>query len=63
MKEYDSLDQSQSEGTLDTNKNYYVYILLCIIAILMVFLFIKFGSSAEPVASGTIDQSGGGFFY
>jgi hypothetical protein len=63
MKEYESLDQSQSEGTLDTNKNYYVYILLCIIAILMVFLFIKFGSSAEPVASGTIYQSGGGFFY
>ena len=63
MKEYESLDQSQSEGTIDTNKNYYVYILLCIIAILIVFLFIKFGSSAEPVASGTMYQSGGGFFY
>lgn len=63
MKEYESLDQSQSEGTLDTNKYYYVYILLCIIAILIVFLFIKFSSSAEPVASGTMYQSGGGFFY
>ena len=66
MKEYETLDQSQSEVTIDTNKNYYVYILLFIIAILIVFLFIKFGSSAsstEPVASGTMYQSGGGFFY
>jgi len=62
MSEYESLDQSQSEGTIETNKNYYVYILLCIIAILIIFLFIKFSSSSSTTQQ-PMYQSGGGFFY
>jgi len=30
MKEYESLYQSQSEVTLDTNKNYYLYFFICL---------------------------------
>ena len=62
MSEYETLDQSQSEGTIETNKNYYVYILLCIIAILIIFLFIKFSSSSSTTQQ-PMYQSGGGFFY
>jgi hypothetical protein len=64
LKEYDTLDKTQSQGTIETNKNYYVYILLCIVVILVVFLFIKFVSSStsQSVASGTLYQNGGGFF-
>ena len=67
MDEYDTLDKTQNEGAVETNKNYYVYVLLCIVAILILFLFIKFmssGSTTTPAAaSGTMYQSGGGFFY
>lgn len=65
MDEYNTLDKTQSEGAVETNKNYYVYVLLCIVAILIVFLFFKFmlTSSTQPVASGSMYQSGGGFFY
>jgi len=64
MDEYETLDKTQSEGTIQTNKNYYVYILLILFAILIIFLFVKFiSSSAPPVASGSMYQGGGGFFY
>ena len=63
MSEYETLDQAQSEGTIQTNKNYYVYILLCICVLLIIFLFIKFTSSSSTNSSGSsMYQSGGGFF-
>lgn len=63
MSEYETLDQAQSEGTIETNKNYYVYILLCICVLLIIFLFIKFFSSTPTNSStSSMYQSGGGFF-
>ncbi len=63
MDEYETLDKTQSQGTIETNKNYYVYILLCILAIIIVFLFIKFLTSSSSSSQQPIYQSGGGFFY
>ena len=64
LNEYDTLDQTQDEGTIVTNKNYYVYILLCILAVIILFLLIKFAvSSTEQESNISIYQSGGGFFY
>jgi hypothetical protein len=62
MDEYETLDQVQSEGTVETNKNYYVYILLCILAIIIVFLFVKFLTTSST-SQQPMYQSGGGFFY
>ena len=65
MDEYETLNKTQSQGTIQTNKNYYVYILLCIVAILIIFLFIKFiaSSSLSQQNIGPMYQSGGGIFY
>lgn len=65
LNEYETLDQTQSQGAIETNKNYYVYILLCILAIIIVFLFIKFSyssSSSTSYSQQSLYQSGGGFF-
>jgi len=64
MNEYDTLDKTQSQGTIQTNKNYYVYILLCIFVILILFLLVKFVASSSSVSTQqSMYQSGGGFFY
>jgi hypothetical protein len=63
MDEYETLDKTQSQGTIETNRNYYIYILLCILAIIIVFLFIKFLTSSSSSSQQPIYQSGGGFFY
>ena len=63
MDEYETLDKTQSQGTIETNKNYYVYILLCILVIIIVFLYIKFLTSSSSSSQQPMDQSGGGFFY
>lgn len=66
MDEYDTLDKTQSEGAIETNKNYYVYILLCIVAILIVYLFFKFmlsGSTSSTATASGFSGGGNGFFY
>jgi hypothetical protein len=63
MDEYESLDKTQTQGTIETNKNYYVYVLLCLLAILVVFLLVKFVASSSQQNSSSMYQSGGGFFY
>jgi hypothetical protein len=63
LDEYETLDKTQNQGTIQTNKNYYVYILLCLFAILIVFLLVKFVASSSQQNQGSMYQSGGGFFY
>ena len=65
LDEYETLDKTQTQGTIQTNKNYYVYILLVLFAILVIFLLIKFvaSSSSSQQNPGFIYQSGGGYFY
>jgi hypothetical protein len=65
LNEYDTLDLTQSEGSLVINKNYYMYIMLCILVILIVFLFIKFASpSLTQENSSQLYQGGSrGFLY
>jgi hypothetical protein len=64
LDEYETLDETQTQGTIETNKNYYVYILLSLFSILIIFLLVKFvASSSSQQNSGSMYQSGGGFFY
>ena len=65
LDEYETLDNTQTQGTIETNKNYYIYILLVLFAILIIFLLIKFvaSSSSSQQNPGFMYQSGGGFFY
>jgi hypothetical protein len=64
LDEYETLDETQTQGTIETNKNYYVYVLLCLFSILIIFLLVKFvASSSSQQTSGSMYQSGGGFFY
>jgi len=65
LNEYETLDKTQTQGTIVTNKNYYLYVLLCLFAILVVFLLVKFSvsSSSSQQNPSSMYQSGGGFFY
>ncbi len=58
LDEYQTLDEQQIEGSIHISQNYYSFILLMILAILVIFLLYKF-SIPSAQASTTIVQSGG----
>ena len=62
LNDYQTLDQDQTEGNLMINQNYYSFLLLLALAIVVIFLLYKFGmpSKASPgnLASPPL-QSGG----
>ena len=63
LLEYQTLDQTQVEGTIVTSKNYYMYILLCIVSVLVVILLFKFlGTNTGSQNTGSTLQSGGSNF-
>jgi len=51
IRSFDTLNQAYDEGTLNVNSNYYSYIALLLITILLIFLLIKFSLT---------NQQGGG---
>lgn len=60
LLEYQTLDQTQVEGNIVTTKNYYTYILLCIVSILVLVLLFKFfGANTATQNTGYMSQSGG----
>lgn len=63
LLEYQTLDQTQVEGSIVTSKNYYSYILLCIVSVLVVILLFKFlGTNTTTQNTGSMLQSGGSNF-
>ena len=59
LKEYQTLDQTQTEGSIMTNKNYYTYILLCALLLLILFLLFKYMASPTSQNTGYVAQTGG----
>lgn len=60
LLEYQTLDETQLEGSIVTSKNYYSYILLCIVSVLVVVLLFKyFGTNTTPQNIGYMPQTGG----
>ena len=58
LNEYQTLDEQQVEGNIHISQNYYSFILLMFLAILVIFLLYKFSMpSAQP--STTFVQNGG----
>jgi hypothetical protein len=52
LKEFDDLDEAHTETGISTNQNYYTYILLAIISIMVCFLLYLFsGTSTKPPTS------------
>jgi hypothetical protein len=58
LNEYQTLDEQQIQGNIYTSQNYYSFILLMILAILVVVLLYKFTVPSAP-ASTTLVQNGG----
>ena len=52
IREYETLNRAYDNGNINTTSNYYSYIALLFITILLVFLFLKFSLDSS--------QSGGG---
>ena len=60
LLEYQTLDQTQVEGSIVTTKNYYMYIILCIVSVLVIVLLFKFlGTNTATQNTGYMSQSGG----
>ena len=59
LKEYQVLDEQQTEGNITISQNYYSFILLMIIAMLVIFLLYKFSVSQVASSSTSVVQSGG----
>jgi hypothetical protein len=60
LLEYQTLDETQVEGTIVTNKNYYMYILLSIVSVLVLVLLFKFlATNTTSQNTGYVPQSGG----
>lgn len=53
LREYETLDKVDNENHIKIKKNYYSYILLCILAIGILFLLYKFYSPSSPPISPT----------
>ena len=58
LKQYETLDNTENENQIKITQNYYTYILLLILAVLIVFLLVKVGSPKLQSVATTI-QSGG----
>jgi hypothetical protein len=56
MKEYQTLDETQNQGSIKINQNYYSFILLLGLSILFVYTLYKFSG---PSINSSIIQSGG----
>ena len=60
LLEYQTLDETQVEGSIVTTKNYYMYIILCIVSVIVIFLLFKFfGTNTASQNTGYMPQSGG----
>jgi hypothetical protein len=60
LLDYQTLDETQVEGIIVTNKNYYMYILLCIVSVLVLVLLFKFlATNTTSQNTGYVPQSGG----
>ena len=58
LDEYQTLDEQQQEGNIQISQNYYSFILLMILAVLVVFLLYKF-SIPSAQSTTTFVQTGG----
>jgi hypothetical protein len=58
MKEYQTLDETQNEGNIKINQNYYSFILLLALSLLIVYMLYKFSSPSIKSGSSLL-QSGG----
>jgi len=58
LNEYQTLDEQQIEGNIHISQNYYSFILLMLLAILIIFLLYKF-SMPSAQSSTTFVQNGG----
>jgi hypothetical protein len=58
LNEYQTLDEQQVEGNINISQNYYSFILLMLLAILVIFLLYKF-SIPSTQSSTTFVQNGG----
>ena len=59
LDEYQTLDQEQNQGNLMINQNYYSFILLLGLVILVLVILYKFGFPSTTQASPVLIQSGG----
>jgi hypothetical protein len=59
LLEYKKMDYVESEGDINTSKNYYYYILLCIISIFSVYLLYRITFTNTPQYSENTLQNGG----
>lgn len=59
LLEFQTIDQTQVEGSIVTTKNFYSYILLCIVSVLAIILLFKFlGTNTGTQNTGSTLQSG-----
>jgi hypothetical protein len=64
LLEFQTIDQTQVEGSIVTTKNFYLYILLCIVSVLAIILLFKFlGTNTETQNTGSMLQSGGSSIF
>jgi hypothetical protein len=59
MKEYQTLDKTQNQGNIKINQNYYSFILLLALSLLIVYMLYKFSSASIKSGSSSLLQSGG----
>ena len=58
LNEYQTLDEQQVEGNIHISQNYYSFILLMLLAILVIFLLYKFSMPSAQIST-TFVQNGG----
>ena len=60
MNEYQTLEEQQNQGNIKVNQNYYSYILLFGLAIIIIFMLIKYSLPSTTLSSSSITQSSSG---
>jgi hypothetical protein len=61
VNEYQTLDQAQDAGSIKINQNYYSFVLLLALVVIIIFILYKFfgGKTATPAIPSPTIQSGG----
>ena len=57
MNEYQTLDEQQNQGTIKINQNYYSYILLLGLAIVVIFILIKYTTSSGAIKTSVVQTT------
>ena len=58
LNEYQTLDEQQVEGNIHISQNYYSFVLLMFLAILVIFLLYKFSIPSDQLSTTTLQNGG-----